>query len=288
VPLGSRVRRATEIAVAGLLVVGLAGGCQGEVGGPGKIPSSGRSASPAIVTEAPSAQRSPAASPVRTPGASSAAIGIDRAIRTVVDNVRVRSSPGLGVSSAKLEPLLRRGTKLFVVAGPARADGYTWYRVMPFDGIAPSGWIASADRDRTPWVESVTQACPAPPLDATALLDLRPFGGLACYGGAEIQLVGDVDCDVADVDRVIGGPDWLKTDRYCVFDLDGETIELLDGGIPGLVLPTTRRAIVTGHFDDPQAASCVYALREGPKQDPAFVVVNCRAMFVATRLEAVR
>lgn len=220
-------------------------------------------------------------------GINPTGIALDTVVRTVVDTLRVRSAPGLGTTSAKLESLLTKGTKLFVVAGPITRDDYDWYQVMPFDAMAASGWVAWADHDGTPWLKSDDQVCPSVPLDATELLSLAPYGGLACYHGDEIQLLGDIHCALADVDRVYSGPDWLRHDRYCTIALGGgQTMEFLDGGIQGLGLPTTGRALVTGHFDDPQATSCVYGLQEPPFPDPATVVVNCRSMFVASDLGA--
>jgi hypothetical protein len=188
-------------------------------------------------------------------------------------------------ASIKLEPLLRTKTVLFVVDGPVAAGGYDWYEVMPFDGIAPTGWVAAAAKDGTPWLAPASLACPESPLDAQAILDLSSLGGLVCYGDREIQLVGDITCENADVDRVFGGPEWLGSGHYCQLDLGGETREFFDGGIEGLGLPTRGRALVTGHFDDPEALTCAWAV-EPPAPDPAMVVVSCRAMFVATDLRA--
>ena len=202
-----------------------------------------------------------------------------------MDRLRVRSSPGVSSASAKLEPLLSTQTLLFVVAGPIAADGYDWYHVVPFDGIAPTGWVAAAARDGTPWLAPASQACPEPPLDGQAILDLSSYGGLVCYGDREIQLVGDITCAIGDVDRVIAGPEWLRSDRYCQIDLGGEAREFFDGGIEGLGLPSRFRALVTGHFDDPEAQTCIWGI-EGPAPDPATVVSNCRAMFIANELGA--
>ncbi len=146
--------------------------------------------------------------------------------------------------------------------------------------------MARADHDGTPWLAGDKQACPTLPLTATALLSMKRYGGLACYGSKEIEVIGDIRCELATVDRPITGPDWIRTNRQCRFDLGGETLEFFDGGIQGLGLPTTGAARVTGHFADPQAAACV----DGgalPKPDLASVVANCRAMFVATDLMAI-
>jgi hypothetical protein len=221
-----------------------------------------------------------------TSASASAAIAVDMAVRTVAPDLQARSTPSVGASSRKIEPLLPQDSRLFVIAGPISADGFVWYQVLSFDGVFPGVWIAQAGLDGAPWLEPDPQPCPTPPLDAAALGDLVPYGGLACYGGAEIQLTGDVHCELGDVDRAYSGPDWLRDDRSCTIDLGGgETMEIFDGGISGLTYPTTQRALVSGHFDDPKAASCVYAL-DPPAPDPATVVVNCRAMFVGTALAA--
>ena len=282
------------LAVIGLIAA-IAGGCQGTQPNPlpGTTPGATgeASASPSTGISTGPSSSEPAASPVATPSpareaepsAASTVFAPDSAVRTVTDGLRVRSKPGVSAASVKLEPLLGTKILLFVIAGPVAADGYDWYHVMPFDGIAPTGWVAAAARDGTPWLAPASLACPAPPLDGQAVLDLSSLGGLVCYGDREIQLVGDVTCENADVDRVFGGPEWLHSGRYCRLDLGGETREFFDGGIEGLGLPTRGRARVTGHFDDPAALTCVWAV-EPPAPDPASVVVNCRAMFVATEL----
>ena len=235
------------------------------------------------ITESPPATSSPA--PTTQPPARSTQVAIDSAVRTVTDRLRVRSAPGVGATSVKLEPLLPTGTLLFVIDGPITADGYDWYHAMPFEGIAPTGWVAAAAHDGTPWLAPESLTCPTPPLDAHAILDLSTYGGLVCYGDREIRLVGDIVCELADVDRPFGGPDWLGNGRHCQFDLGSQSMEFFDGGIEGLGLPTRGRALVTGHFDDSQARACTWGI-ESPAPDPASVVVNCRAMFVATDLRA--
>ncbi len=127
------------------------------------------------------------------------------------------------------------------------------------------------------------------------LTALAPFGGLGCFGGQEIQLTGDVVCEIADVDRSIGGPSWLAHDHYCTLDLGDTTTEILDGGLglgtsgggideEGFPM-TWLGATITGHFDDPESSTCTYGLEEQPAPDPAEVTATCRAMFVATKIE---
>ena len=277
---GVRQRRtragAVCVAFASLLAM-VTAGC-GQVDRASAAPSVG----PSVVHSSASAVPFPTAA---TSASSSTAIAVDMVVRTVTPDLQAWSAPSVGASSRKIEPLLPQDSRLFVIAGPVSADGYTWYQVLSFDGVFPGVWIAQAGLDGAPWLQPDPQPCPTPPLDAGALGDLVPYGGLACYGGTEIQLMGDVHCETGEVDRAYSGPDWLRDDRSCTIDLGGgETMEIFDGGIAGLTYPMTKRALVSGHFDDPKAASCVYAL-DPPAPDPATVVVNCRAMFVGTAIE---
>ena len=233
------------------------------------------------ITDAPPATSSPAAA--TQPPAPSTQIAVDSAVRTVTDRLRVRSAPGVGSASVKLEPLLQARTLLFVIAGPIAADDYDWYQVAPFDGIAATGWVAAAAHDGTPWLAPASLNCPRSPLDGQAILDLSTYGGLVCFGDREIQLVGDVTCELGDVEMAVAGPTWIRHDRHCFIDLGGETRSFFDGGIEGLGLPTHGRGVVAGHFDDPEARSCVWDGVDG-SPDPALVVASCRAMFVATAL----
>jgi hypothetical protein len=276
---GQRRKRAGAICVAFASLLGMVTAGCAPVDRTSVAPSIGPSVLPTTSSSVPPPTAATSAS-------ASTAVAVDMVVRTVVPDLQARSAPSLGASSRKVEPLLPQDSRLFVIAGPISADGFAWYQVLSFDGVFPGVWIPLAGLDGTPWLEPDPQPCPTPPLDATALGDLVPYGGLACYGGTNIQLMGDVHCELGDVDRAYSGPDWLRDDRSCTIDLGGgETMEIFDGGIPGLTYPMTQRALVSGHFDDPKAASCVYAL-DPPAPDPATVVVNCRAMFVGTGLEA--
>jgi hypothetical protein len=290
-----RFRRPATLVVIGLIGAVVGGGCTRVEPSPAPslapsaiaqapTPDGGASMSPSSpeITDSPPATSSPA--PTTQPPAPSTQIAIDTAARTATDRLRVRSAPGVGATSVKLEPLLPTGTLLFVIDGPVTADGYDWYHAMPFDGIAPTGWVAAAAHDGTPWLAPESLTCPTPPLDTQAILDLSSFGGLICFGNREIQLVGDVTCELGDDGIVFAGPTWIRHDRRCSIDLGGETRSFFDGGIEGLGLPTHGRAVVTGHFDDPEARSCVWDGVDGPSPDPATIVASCRAMFVTTAL----
>jgi hypothetical protein len=209
----------------------------------------------------------------------------DIVVRTVVGDLRVRSAPGVSASSQKLEPLLPMGVRLFVVDGPVAADGYDWYQVQPmtFEGEYPFGWVAAVSRDGVAWLGHDELDCPTSPLDAAALRGLGAYGGLACFHGDEIQLAVDLTCEELVGDFEITGPTWLRFDRQCSVDLGTYSIGVNEAGPNLLPLPTAGRMLITGHFDDPQAASCVYGYAP-PAPDPAAVVFGCRNQFVATSI----
>jgi hypothetical protein len=241
-------------------------------------------------TVAPTPPVEPSEAPVVDP-----VFGADDTVVTLVGALRVRSLPTVGESSARLEPLLPAGLRLLVIEDAVHADGYAWYHVIPLDPGYPAGWVAAGSREGDAWIAPDETPCPALPIAAAELADLTTFGGLACFGDQEIQLTGDVFCEIADVDRSISGPTWLSNDHYCTLDLGDSTMEILDGGlglgtsgggIDAEGFPMTwLGATITGHFDDPESSTCTYGLEEQPAPDSVEVIATCQAMFVATSLE---
>ena len=272
---------------------------------PSGVPEPTPSAPPAEAPP-PSAEPIPSVAPSESPLVVDPGFHSDDGIVTLVDELRVRSEPTVGESSARLEPLLPAGQRLLVIEESVAADGYVWYHVLPFESDYPAGWVAAGSREGESWIAADQTPCPELPLDANERAALGAYGGLVCYGDQEIQLTGDLTCEIADIDRSIGGPSWLTYDHYCSMDPgtslnpDGSAgaesiMEVLDGGL-GLGtsgggiddegFPVTwLGATVTGHFADPESSTCTYGLEEQPAPDPAEVVATCRAMFVATSVE---
>ncbi|MFL5643661.1 MAG: hypothetical protein ACJ77V_05405 [Chloroflexota bacterium] len=94
--------------------------------------------------------------PNASPAASVLAAG--SFVDVVVSGLRVRTLPTVDNSkSVKLDPLLGAGTKLKVIEGPVRADGYDWYHVQALD-LPHNGWVAAADHDGSPWVQDTELA----------------------------------------------------------------------------------------------------------------------------------
>lgn len=84
------------------------------------------------------------------------------AAMTVTDSLRVRSHPVVGDEST-VHGLLPNGTRFIVAEGPVSGSGHWWYRVTDLSttlrGGIRGGWIASADRDGTPWIGPSPEAC---------------------------------------------------------------------------------------------------------------------------------
>ena len=262
------------------LVAMLAGACGG-------------ASAPGPPTQAPSDSAVPSASPEPSPvdarsdgpPAYEPGLGANVAAITLVGDLRVRSLPSVGESSARLEPLLPAGVRLYVVNGGVAADGYSWYKVIPADSAYPTGWVAAGSREGEPWIGSDTTSCPESPVDAADISALEPWGGLLCYGVDEIQVTGVATCALGDVDNTIGGPTWLRSDAYCAFEDGGSpSFFFHPDGVPIGYPFDGQNVIVTGHFSDNQASDCEWGV-DPPAPDPDVVVAMCRAMFVVTDMQ---
>jgi hypothetical protein len=233
---------------------------------------------------------------------------VGRAAMTVTDNLRVRSQPFVGEESALLTPLLDDGDRLFVVAGPVLASGYTWYEVIvpavdtPGGGLQ-IGWVAAADRNGTPWISTASLTCPpVEGLTVSLLAELTRAptidGGLACYGegtavdpGA-LTIRGRVDVECAPPESV---------DERAWVGLGEKTLIISDGADqirarphPDLVMPLScgvapnpETMEIEGHFDDPAALECTSGRPPalGPPQfDFRISTYRCRSTFVVSAL----
>jgi len=290
--------RAQELRfVAGLLsAVALAVGCS---------TSSASLAPPSSTTTPPVSSSAPTVTPTAGPNVSPAAIAttrpvasrvlgaelVGKAATTAVDEIRVRSQPRVSADSVKEEPLLPRGTALFVLDGPVAASGYEWYYVAPLSSRAlPTGWVASASREGVPWIAAGDFACPHVPADFRSLTALPDGLGLACFPRVPITVRARVLSCECDVDGAWYTPHWFSLSN-------GEL--LVDPGVTGVppdanwfrlnldpagqhpdVLPLGQVVEVTGIFDHPAAATCTRTDIDGePYPSP-----GCRLAFAVTKL----
>jgi hypothetical protein len=247
---------------------------------------------------APSLEPSPSAEP---------AAPLERGIATVlVDDLRVRSEPGVNPDSELLEPLLGTGQGVYVVDGPIPLDGYTWYAVagrLPdgsLDVSVPKGWVAIASRDGEPWLSPISSApCPTGQLTVEALIALTD--GAGCFGRAELNVLATpVAVDVLgghcfpleDEPNCTDEPPWLIAPSYVVQPHDGWV-----GSRPTLWAAAAEDASLaewdgtevtfelTGHYDDTAAATCrIYdtVTNEPLVKTPEQAIEDCRQTFVVT------
>jgi hypothetical protein len=112
-------------------------------------------------TSRPTSRPTPGSNPTPrpTPVPQPVTLTVGDHAQVVTDNLRRRSRPRVRSDAAILGPLLQRGAGLWILGGPVAASGYQWYRVALSDptGVESSpdrgiGWVASADRDGTPWI----------------------------------------------------------------------------------------------------------------------------------------
>lgn len=217
-----------------------------------------------------------------------------------VDGIaRILTTGGLQVwrvpSAAKagqLQGWLRAGGLVYVTGGPRVVGGATWWQVQPDDQAAPGspfGWVLERDQAGVANLVAVDVPCPgsAGPVDAAVIQKLAMLSTLWCFGNRPIELRGLVHCSSGSVDAAVTGPSWFGTPVFC--DLD-DMLNLYGLPLNALVQtsnPSTDRYIVRGHFDDPEARSCIWVrfgpLINGPiTLDDAAAVIGCREQFVVT------
>jgi hypothetical protein len=230
----------------------------------------------------------------------------------VTDDLRVRSRPGVDDTSIILEPLLQRGTKLYVIDGPVGQSGYEWYEVLTFgvdltppgdrvdEAIVEGGWVAAADQNGEPWVQSAKPQCPALPTRIEDLVAMDGLTALACFGGMPLTIGARVlDCqrspELRNVESCLPEtgsasfePAWF--DRSYAFlvpeagivDQNSMLAFQADplGSYPD-PLPYGVPLDVTGQFNHPAASACT--IRHYFKDTPS---VHCRTVFAVTAIQA--
>ena len=222
-------------------------------------------------------------------------VSVGSVVTTLADDgLRVRSKPSISEDSFKHEPLLPLGTDLLVLDGPVSGSGYDWYEVAPLSpGKLPSGWIAAADRDGTPWIAAGTFDCPSTPTDMTALASLTRGAGLHCFAGDPITVKARLLSCNCDIDGASYTPSWfsLGTGSGELLVEPGQTTVPPDAGDWFFLsldpesahpdpLPLGKVVDVTGMFDHPAAATCTYTEMDA---DPV-PSQGCRLEFAVTNL----
>ena len=220
----------------------------------------------------------------------------------VTTDLVVRSEPAISDTSTIYPDALDAPMLLYVVDGPASANGYDWYLVKPFHAdylphgdelvIGPLiGWVAAAGRDGEVWIEPASVDCPTTDLDGVRRLS--PTGRLACFGDQELELAGEFSGCFAS-NPATTSPAWLNhtgcglvppgyREGAVVPDPGGLVMRIAgDVSMPDLTPPAP--IVVTGHFDDPVAATCSHIPGASviDPRPPELVVLHCRTEFVVT------
>lgn len=281
--------------------------------------------STAVPTAAPTSGVGATPKPTTEPTASSDApivLEPGSLVETTADRLQLREGPGLTATSIGG---LRAGTVGTIVEGPIEADGHAWYRIahvgLPWgtgctigedeDGMLgpcwPTGWVAGGGADR--WLAAAVLDCPEAPRTVDELAMLSPGIALACFGGQELVLA-------AYLSPVPGGrgcypgygqqPEWLG-ECAVVFlqgtetEVEGMGPELAANVHPDLggcdfggqspqscpLVPWIGQWVtITGHYDDPAAATCEIVPWEGnvAAPDDAMGRHLCRVRFVLTAI----
>ena len=222
-----------------------------------------------------------------------------------VDELRVRDEPGL---SADVVARLSQGDEVFVTDQPrVEADGVSWVLVQgewigDGDGSGTLGYVAAGD-DSSSFLETTEVACPSAAItDVGALAALTPWARLSCFGGQTLTLTGydnPENYGFGGLCNCVAEPDWLihpfafrvlspsSQERLpWLFVRLAPGVEAQWPADPGSTLR------VTGHFDDPNSASCEFSTPDPtlvPNVEPTFedknsVVLRCREQFVLTEI----
>jgi hypothetical protein len=256
-------------------------------------------ATSAACDNAPAATEVPAepttAVPDVTPEPTLAGYAPDTVLSIIEGPLRVRSKPTVDADSEKFNPLLATGQRVLVMSGPVAGSGYSsWYLVRSVaKRVTQDGWISAAARDGTPWVEPNAVDCP----ESATLADigaLDPALRIPCFRGQELTFTTTITWGAQCGDGVlVERPDWMSG-CLTTFRWGGKTSSVfvavppeLNGAVGTHQLGDTLKATVTAHLDDAAAQTCTPKpnLPGDPVIVAATVILDCRAMFVATAFE---
>jgi hypothetical protein len=214
-----------------------------------------------------------------------ATFAVDSFVAGRVPVVPVSATPGgppfrfdTGDPDPSTHPLMgfRKGTSLVVLHGPVVVDGVEWYLLATSQlGIdTPIGWSPFRSPEGQRLLAPQAYDCAASPIDATTLTPAMLTDGLpVCYGHRQITIVGDLTCDSA-ADEFVVGASWLAGGS-CRFVAPPIVYGLKPGLTPG-------RYAVTGAFLDEEARTCRPADGDDSDIGRLNAVLQCRRAFVAS------
>jgi hypothetical protein len=229
-------------------------------------------------------------------------------IRTADDWVALPAAPPstcparISVDERRLVPLADG----WLVLGQAGEGGKTFgWLLRPGSGAVGPGSVggdpAAAPASAIPDADAATfprpDACPARPVELTTILQLGRADRVGCFGGQDLTF----RAWIVDPGEGYGGtcpalfPQWLLD---CVLppwllsaDPSGDQPlhALRAPNAAGALKGVARWVRVTGHFDDPAAATCNDGISTGfvdGSIPTASLVRTCRTQFVVTRMQS--
>jgi hypothetical protein len=276
--------------VAGLLAaLALSGAGCGAVDGSAP-PASAAATAPAAPTDAPATEVTPP-----TDGAAPPAAGFlpGEAVRVAAAKVTFfeeasEASTVMG-EAAHDEVLIISGAPEVDAAGALWLYAYVAHspvpgrlpdlpQQLPYPEFVLTGWIRAGDA-QSPRIAALPPRCPPVP-DLAMAGAMLGSEHLACFGNRQLTFDGISGCGPCG-----GGdmcePAWLACNSGgSIYDPNGETSRLALYLPPPFVAPEQGKPIrVSGHFDDPRAATCTWA-NEADPTPVAIVVELCRRHFV--------
>lgn len=281
----AEVTRLAEMRAAAALVVLLVA-CSSPVAEPTATPRPTAEGQPT-----PSQQASPTTDTSPSPDAA----------LILVDGLTVRSEPSQTAAAIPCDfndgmpVLLNAGAVVWILDGtPVEAEGYSWNHVVvnatypssSLSGEAPChevptlvGWVASPRDD--PWLGTV-DSCRGAPTEVEELSELanEPLLALACFSQKSLTIEGWYPTIPEGIGFSCPGiePGWLTCSLEAV-QASADGIGIRVRVPPTLAMPARGgRIVVTGHFDDAAAASCVPADLQYVGQLQA--TFYCRTQFV--------
>jgi hypothetical protein len=189
------------------------------------------------------------------------------------DNLRVRTSPGVGDPATRLKPLLPAGTRMLLVDGPVSVDGLEWWEIQT-DGelVDLFGWVAAGD-DGDSWIAPAVPRCWGE-LGAATVTGLDRIDFLACYGHREVRLQARA-AGLWDVRPEAGACGWLREDGAC--DVDTAWLLLPAAKVSVITESGAEHAVTLAMPPDLSAA-----LMKLPRQSTLLLTVSMDAPEAAT------
>lgn len=209
----------------------------------------------------------------------------------------------------------------FALRGLAQADGWLW--VSPETGTSGETAWAIRPANSVPVVDPPAGPAPVPPTTAFPVVPTGPLKASAPCPAGPVTIAKIVATDANDrvacfgsrqltfrawvVDPGVGYggaclqvnptwlqecvlPDWLlASNRTGTGEIHGQLHALKRPDATGDLTGVSRWVDVTGHFDDPAAATCQVEAGPSPGEPPvAWFVLQCREQFVVTRISTRR